>query len=75
MWRPGIGSIAHFITGLVAGFFSVEAPAVTISLTLLFIFYQWLDWSEEGGGKYETIEYMIGLLTGLIIEIAIFTIT
>ena len=66
MWRPGIGSLAHFTAGLFAGALAPLVPSATIALTLLFIFYQWLDWQSERGGKTETVEYTIGLLIGVI---------
>lgn len=74
MWKPGIGSLAHFTAGLIAGALAQLVPGATIALTILFIFYQLLDYWDEGGGKRETVEYTVGLITGLVIETAIYTI-
>lgn len=70
-WILDLGSLAHFIFGLIAGFLG---GIPMILFTEIFLFEQYRDW-KNGEDPSETerdvAEYVIGLIIALIIVAAL----
>lgn len=62
------GTVVHLVSGLLAGLLAPYMPAFTISMTIAFAVYQYLDsWSEDmEETKADVVEYAAGLTAGVV---------